>query len=109
MQSTKPSVDSLFIQQSQLGRESFQAALYASIDSLLAEWQTSRGPYSGILPGKLATHVESLFQIQPAGESIESVFQDIKITFYRIWLMCHILNAWHICIAHLLSLLWRQR
>ncbi|MED1479877.1 pyridoxal phosphate-dependent decarboxylase family protein [Bacillus altitudinis] len=97
MQSTKPSVDSLFIQQSQLGRESFQAALYTSIDSLLAEWQTSRGPYSGILPGKLAAHVESLFQIQPAGESIESVFQDIKNH-----LLPHLVDVSHPkCLAHL--------
>ncbi|PCK22092.1 aspartate aminotransferase family protein [Bacillus pumilus] len=78
MQSTKSSVDSLFINQSQLGRESFQAALHTSIDTLLAEWQKDKGPYSGILPGKLAASVESLFQFQPFGEPIESVFQDIK-------------------------------
>ncbi|MFB8734016.1 hypothetical protein ACEQPO_08815 [Bacillus sp. SL00103] len=38
MQSTKAPVDSLFINQSQLGRESL-AALHTSIDSLLDKWK----------------------------------------------------------------------
>ncbi|KPN13214.1 2,4-diaminobutyrate decarboxylase [Bacillus australimaris] len=97
MQSTKSSVDSLFINQSQLGRESFQAALHTSIDSLLDQWQKDKGPYSGILPGKLTDSVESLFQFQPSGESIESVFQDIKQH-----LLPHLVDVSHPkCLAHL--------
>lgn len=97
MQSTKASVDSLFMNQSQLGRESFQAALHTSIDSLLEQWQKDTGPYSGILPGKLAASVESLFRFQPSGESIESVFQDIKEH-----LLPHLIDVSHPkCLAHL--------
>ncbi|AOC57228.1 MULTISPECIES: pyridoxal phosphate-dependent decarboxylase family protein [Bacillus] len=97
MQSTKASVDSLFMNQSQLGRESFQAALHTSIDSLLEQWQKDTGPYSGILPGKLAASVESLFRFQPFGESIESVFQDIKE-----YLLPHLIDVSHPkCLAHL--------
>ncbi|WP_226567549.1 pyridoxal phosphate-dependent decarboxylase family protein [Bacillus stratosphericus] len=97
MQSTKSSVDSLFINQSQIGRESFQAALHTSIDILLAEWQKDKGPYSGILPGKLAASVESLLQFQPSGEPIESVFQDIKEH-----LLPHLIDVSHPkCLAHL--------
>ena len=97
MQSTKASVDSLFINQSQLGRESFRAALHTSIDSLLDQWQKDQGPYSGILPGKLAASVESLFQLQPSGESMESVFQDIQQH-----LLPHLVDVSHPkCLAHL--------
>ncbi|MDM5297468.1 aspartate aminotransferase family protein [Bacillus pumilus] len=78
MPSTKRSVDSLFINSSQQGTEAFQTALHTSIDSLLEEWKKEKGPYSGILPGKLAASVESLFQFHPSGEAIDSVFRDVK-------------------------------
>lgn len=97
MQSTKPSIDSLFINQSQLGMEAFQTALHTSIDSLLAEWQKEKGPYSGLLPGKLADSVDSLFKFQPSGESIESVFRDVKEH-----LLPHLVDVSHPkCLAHL--------
>ncbi|WP_353856163.1 aspartate aminotransferase family protein [Bacillus sp. Bos-x628] len=97
MQSTKPTVDSLFMNQSQQGMEAFQTALHTSIDSLLTEWKKGKGPYSGILPGKLADSVESLFQFQPSGEAIESVFQDVKDH-----LLPHLVNVSHPkCLAHL--------
>lgn len=49
MQSTKASIDSLFINQSQLGRESFRAALHTSIDSLLDQWQKDEGDRKSVV------------------------------------------------------------
>ncbi|MFS0655971.1 pyridoxal phosphate-dependent decarboxylase family protein [Bacillus sp. 179-C3.3 HS] len=97
MQSTKQSVDSLFINSSQQGIDAFQTAIYTSIDSLIDEWKKEKGPYSGILPGKLAASVETLFQFQPSGESIESVFRDV-----REQLLPHLVDVSHPkCLAHL--------